>query len=65
MAAISVNDYLKIHKRSPLGCRIESFLIICALQNATYQVVVMTIDKFIAIQWPHKGIVLQEEPNGQ
>ena len=69
MAAISVNDsmmlsiilygwsvsYLKIHKRYPLGCRIESFLIMFALQKATYQVVAMTIDKFIAIKWPHKA----------
>ena len=69
MAAISVNDsmmlfivlygwsvsYLKIHKRYPLGCRIESFLIMFALQNATYQVVAMTIDKYIAVKWPHKA----------
>ena len=71
MAAISVNDsmmllivfygwsvsYLKIHKRYPLGCRIESFLIMFALQNATYQVVAMTIDKLIAIKWPHKAAI--------
>ena len=69
MAAISVNDstmllivlygwsvsYLKIHKRYPLGCRIESFFLMFALQNATYQVVTMTIDKFIAVKWPHKA----------
>ena len=69
MAAISVNDstmmllifygwcvdYLKIHKRYPLGCRMESFLIMSALQNATYQVVAMTIDKYIAVKWPHKA----------
>ena len=69
MAAISVNDsmmlfivlygwsvsYLKIHKRYPLGCRIESFLIMFALQNATFQVVAMTTDKYIAVKWPHKA----------
>ena len=69
MAAISVNDsmmmvlvlygwsvsYLKIHKDDPMACRIDSFLIMCALQNATYQVVAMTVDKFIAVKWPHKA----------
>ena len=69
MAAISVNDsmmmvlifygwsvdYLNIHKRYPLGCRMESSLIMFALQNGTYQVVVMTTDKFIAVKWPHKA----------
>ena len=52
MAAMSVNDsmmmvlvlygwsvsYLKIHEQNLLACRIDSFLIVCALQNATYQV---------------------------
>ena len=68
MAAISVNDSMMlivifygwfvsylIHKRYPLSCRIESFLSMCALQNATYQVVAMTVDKFIAVKWPHKA----------
>ena len=69
MAAISVNDsmmmllvlygwsvsYLKIHQDDPLACKIDSFLIMCALQNATYQVVAMTIDKYIAVKWPQKA----------
>ena len=69
MAAISVNDNimmliairtwlvttLKIHKRYTLECGFTSFSILLTLQNATYQVVAMTIDKFIAIKWPHKA----------
>ena len=69
MAAISANDsmmmllvlygwsvsFLKIHRFTPLSCRIRSFFVLCVLQNATYQVVAMTIDKYIAVKWPHKA----------
>ena len=64
MAAISINDnimmllairVIEISKSSPWGCRIISILVKLHLQNATFQVVAMTIDKFIAIKWPHKA----------
>ena len=69
MVAISINDNIlmllalrgwfayivKIHKLYLLDCRIMSFLIQLSLQNTIYQIVAMTIDKFIAIKWPHKA----------
>ena len=64
MAAISINDnimmllairVIEISKGSPWGCRIISTLVKLHLQNATFQVVAMNIDKFIAIKWPHKA----------
>ena len=70
MAAISVNDNLmmslalynyllsvvKIHNWHPIECKIAAFLALYALQNTTFQVLAMTIDKFIAIKWPHKAV---------
>ena len=69
MAAISINDNImmilffyfwlltvvEIHESFSMGCKIQSFLAMFSLQNATFQVVAMTLDKFIAIKWPHKA----------
>ena len=69
MAAISVNDnimmficshdYLvsvtQIHKWNSIECRISWFVALFALQNCTFQVLVMTLDKYIAIKWPHRA----------
>ena len=69
MAAISVNDnimmfmssheYLfsvvQIHKWNPIECRISGFVALFALQNCTFQVLAMTLDKYIAIKWPHRA----------
>ena len=69
MAAISVNDNLmmslalynylltvvKIHVWYPIECKIAAFLALYALQNTTFQVLAMTVDKYIAIKWPHKA----------
>ena len=69
MAAISLNDNLmmclalynylltvvKIHDWYPYECKTAAFLALYALQNTTFQVLAMTIDKFIAIKWPHKA----------
>ena len=69
MAAISVNDNLmmcmalhnwlvvvmKVHERNPAECKIAAFLVLFGLQNTTFQVLAMTIDKFIAIKWPHRA----------
>ncbi len=69
MAAISVNDELmmcfalhdwligvgNIHEWNLWGCKIASLLTNFSLRTATYQVLVMTIDKYIAIKWPHKA----------
>ena len=41
----------------PLECHIVAFLISLTLQNATFQVLAMTVDKYIPIKWPHKAAV--------
>ena len=71
MAAISVNDNfmmflafytwlvegLKIHEWDEIECKIFAFLVLLTLQNTTYQVLAMTVDKYIAIKWPHKAAI--------
>ena len=67
MAAISINDNimmslclhtllivgLKIQVWHHLQCKLVAVLVLFALQNTTLQVLAMTIDKYIAIKWPH------------
>ncbi len=69
MASISVNDNLmmflamyahvtndiNVHQIGSFECKVIAFLVLMSLQNTTYQVLLMTIDKFIAIKWPHKA----------
>ena len=69
MAAISINDnlmmlssfhnllvvVLKVHGWYLWECKVASFWALLALQNSTFQVLAMTIDKYIAIKWPHKA----------
>ena len=69
MAVIGINDNImmilffyhwlltvvEIHESFSMGCKIESFLAMFSLPNATFQVVAMTLDKFVAIKWPHKA----------
>ena len=69
MAAIGVNDnimmcgclhdYLvssvKIHKWNSLECKLNVFLTLFALQNCTFLILAMTVDKYIAIKWPHRA----------
>ena len=69
MAAISINDnimmgsclfdYLvaavQIHEWNSTECKIHVFVALFALQNGTFQVLAMTLDKYIAIKWPHKA----------
>ena len=69
MAAISINDNLmiymnchdylavvvQIHKWYHFECKFLAFVALFALQNSTFLVVAMTIDKYIAIKWPHKA----------
>ena len=71
MAVISINDNLmmflalynwlvtvvKIHEWHPMECRFAAFLVLHALQNTTFQVLAMTIDKFVAIKWPNKAAI--------
>ena len=67
MAAISINDnvmmswafrswYLyTIRNNYPGGCKVTAFVSYLVLQNSTFQVLAMTIDKYIAIKWPHRA----------
>ena len=69
MAAISINDnimmymishdYLvsnaQIHQWNPFKCNFLAFVALFALQNSTFLVVAMTVDKYIAIKWPHRA----------
>ena len=69
MAAISINDnlmmvtsfynflviVLKIHGWHLWECKFAAFCALFALQNSTFQVLAMTIDKYIAIKWPHRA----------
>ena len=69
MAAISINDNLmllfvlhdwlvsamNIHKWHEFECKIHVYNVVFSLQNATYQVLGMTVDKYVAIKWPHRA----------
>ena len=69
MAAISINDNLmmasslnnflvivmEIHKWYLWECKLATFCALFALQNSSFQVLAMTVDKYIAIKWPHKA----------
>ena len=69
MAAISVNDNLmmllalhnwfvstqQILEWHAAQCKTVSFLTGISLQNSRYLVLAMTVDKYVAIKWPHKA----------
>ena len=69
MAAISIDDNLQIllalhtwlvttleiHERYPIECKIKVSIALMSLQNSTFQVLAMTIAKYIAIKSPHKA----------
>ena len=71
MAAISLNDNLmmflalydwsvtamKMHKPITWTCKIAAFGVFVAMQNSTFQVLAMTLDKYVAIKWPHKAAI--------
>ena len=71
MAAISINDnammafalnihlitVAKVYEINDVECKLLSSLTQIGLQNSTFQIFAMTIDKFIAIKWPHKATI--------
>ena len=71
MAAVSVNDSLllcfglhdwlvgalKISQWGQWECKIAAYLDNLTLQCATYQVLAMTFDKYVAIKWPHRSAI--------
>ena len=70
MAALSINDNLmmcsafhfwlvsavNIHVWNYWECVGSVYFAYYCLQTATYQVLVMTVDKYVAIKWPHKAV---------
>ena len=71
MAAISINDNLmmflalysflvptlRIYPIHWIECKVAASLAIFGLQNSTFQVLAMTLDKYIAIKWPYKAAI--------
>ena len=69
MAAISINDNLltilccydslvsafQVHERNLIECQLISVVFLFTLQNCTYLILAMTVDKYIAIKWPHRA----------
>ena len=69
MLAISINDnllmyvclhvhlvdFFQIHKWHPIECDFVAFVSLFSLQNCTYLILAMTVDKYIAIKWPHRA----------
>ena len=59
MMVLTLNVYLitemKVHIMTQNECKFLAYLHLLFLQNSTFQVFAMTVDKFIAIQWPHKA----------
>ena len=71
MAAISINDNVmmilavyfwlisvqKVYQVNHFVCGLEVYLSSVTMQNSTYQVIAMALDKCIAIKWPHKAAI--------
>ena len=71
MAAISINDNImmalafnywlgvgiKLYEADPLQCELMVYWVFVTMQNSTFQVCAMTVDKYIAIKWPHKTAI--------
>ena len=69
MAAININDnammswafrswYLYTFKSYyPEQCKLTVFVSLLILQNSTFQILAMTVDKYISIKWPHKAAI--------
>ena len=69
-AAISINDnimmfvcfhdylvsVLLVHQWTPIECQLSAYFSLFVLQNGTFQVLAMTLDKYIAVKWPHKAV---------
>ena len=69
MAAVSINDnimmyvcshvylvsFLQISRWNPVECKFVAFAALFGLQNCTFQILSMTVDKYVAIKWPHRA----------
>ena len=71
MAAISINDNfmmlvalrnylisgLQVYQEPTLFCKLGAYFSQLISQNGTFRVVALTLDKYIAITWPHKATI--------
>ena len=48
---------IRIHGNILWDCRSLSYLVNFSLQCSTYLVLAMTVDKYIAIKWPHRAAI--------
>ena len=59
MMCIGIHDYcisvMNTHGWHVVECKMSAFLAFFTLQCVTYLILVMTIDKFVAIKWPHRA----------
>ena len=67
MAAISVNDNLimgfalsnwiftVVIRQGIWECKIAAYFVNFSIQSSVYQVLAMTVDKYVAIKWPHRA----------
>ena len=59
MMCIGIHDYcisvMNTHGWHVVECKMSAFLAFFTLQCVTYLILVMTIDKYIAIRWPHRA----------
>ena len=44
---------INVHEWYQLECKLAAYFSFFTLQCATYQILAMTIDKYIVIRWPH------------
>ena len=79
MASISINDNLmmclevhawfvsalNVHEWDVLECKLAAYFAFFTLQCATYQILAMTIDKYIVIRWPHKAATYSSPKRAQ
>ena len=71
MAALSINDNvmmfwaiygycattLKLWEGQSMECKVATYLMAVAIQNSAFDIFAMTLDKYIAMKWPHKAAI--------
>ena len=79
MAAISINDnimmyvcihyfivtVLHVHEWYQIECKFVAFCALFSLQNCTFLILAMTVDKYIAIKWPHRAATYSTPRRGK
>ena len=59
MMCLAIHDYcirvIGTHEWYQVECKMSTYFTLFTLQCVTYLILAMTIDKYIAIRWPHKA----------